>query len=316
MGLNNRERLTPMVIELVDLHTTLAGIHFQNPLILASGIMDEDAGSMTRIIENGASAVVTKSIGLTPRGGHKNPTFVELEHGILNAMGLPNPGIKAYITELEEMNNQSGIIIGSIFGSTENEFQKLATAMSSYVDAIELNLSCPHAEGYGLEIGQNSTYVKKITKTVAETVSIPIFVKLSAQVNDIVDIAQSAEKAGADAIVAINTLKAMSINIELQQPILGNKTGGYSGEAIKPIGIRAVYELHKHLSIPIIGVGGITTGEDVIEYMMAGATTVQIGTAVYSRGIDVFQKIKDEIKKWMQDQNIQQLEKIIGVAHQ
>ena len=300
----------------MDLHTTIAGITLQNPLILASGIMDEDAGSMNRILDNGAAAVVTKSIGLTPRMGHKNPTFVELDHGILNAMGLPNPGINEYIKELKEIKKQSQIVIGSIFGSTENEFKELATAMSPYVNALELNLSCPHAEGYGLEIGQNPSYVKNITKTVVNTVSIPIFVKLSAQVNDIVDIAKNAEAAGANGIVAINTLKAMSIDIELQQPILGNKTGGYSGEAIKPIGIRAVYELHKHLCIPIIGVGGISTGKDVIEYMMAGATAIQIGTAVYSKGIDVFEKINLEIKKWMNDHKIKQLKKIIGVAHQ
>jgi dihydroorotate dehydrogenase (NAD+) catalytic subunit len=287
-----------------------------NPTMLASGIMDEDSGSMQRILESGAGAVVTKSIGLKPRLGHPNPTFVELDCGILNAMGLPNPGIDDYVDELKDMKKHKGIIIGSIFGSTAEEFSVIASKMSPFVNAIELNCSCPHAKGYGLEIGQNPAFVSNITSAVASKVNIPIFVKLSAQVNDIGSIARSAEKAGADAIVAINTLKAMSINIELQQPILGNKTGGYSGPAIKPIGLRAVYELYNHVSIPIIGVGGISTGKDVIEYIMAGATCVQIGTALYTRDIRVFETICEELTSWMITHKINTLTELIGVANQ
>ncbi len=278
--------------------------------------MDEDAGSMKRILEQGAGAVVTKSIGLTPRKGHKNPTFVDLDYGILNAMGLPNPGIDVYLDELKEMKDSSGVIIGSIFGSNKEEFQQIAHKMSPHIDALELNCSCPHAKGYGIEIGQDPSLIKEITRTVKEQVSKPVFVKLSAQVNDIKSIALAAEQAGADGIVAINTLKAMSINIELQQPVLGNKTGGYSGPAIKPIALKAVYDLFEHIHIPIVGVGGITTGENVIEFLMAGATAVQIGTAVYSRGIDVFQQINKEINSWMQKHDIDQVKDIIGVAHQ
>lgn len=284
--------------------------------MLASGIMDEDAGSMKRITESGAGAIVTKSIGLKPRKGHPNPTFVELDHGILNAMGLPNPGIDAFIEELQELKSANTIIIGSIFGSTTDEFTEIAEKMNPYVHGLELNLSCPHAKGYGLQIGQNPEFVSEITKAVKNTVSIPVFVKLSAQVNNIKTIGKAAENAGAQAIVAINTLNAMSINLELQCPILGNKVGGYSGPAIKPIGIRSVYELYKHLRIPIIGVGGISTGFDALEYIMAGATSVQIGTALYTRGIDVFYQICDEIKTWMNDHNYQSISDLIGVAHQ
>lgn len=304
------------MINLVDLSTSIQSLTLPNPTMLASGIMDEDAGSMKRVFDSGAGAVVTKSIGLQARQGHPNPTFVELDYGILNAMGLPNPGIDAYIEELNEMKSYNGIVIGSIFGSTELEFIKIAKKMSAYVKGLELNFSCPHAKGYGLEIGQNSDFVSEITKAVTKSVSIPVFVKLSAQVNDIISIGKVAEEAGADGIVAINTLKAMSINLEVQKPVLGNLSGGYSGRAIKPIGIKAVYDLFDNLSIPIIGVGGITNGYDALEYIMAGATSVQIGTAVYSRGIDVFKQICDEITRWMQDHNFDAINELIGVAHQ
>ena len=283
--------------------------------MLASGIMDEDAGSMLRVLESGAGAVVTKSIGRVQRKGHPNPTFVELDCGILNAMGLPNPGIEEYITELKELKKQNGIIIGSVFGSNAEEFTEVASKMNAYVTALELNFSCPHAEGYGLEIGQNPKFVSEITSSVVNAVSVPVYVKLSAQVNDIASIATAAEEGGANAIVAINTLKAMSINLEVKKPILGNKTGGYSGKGIKPIGVKAVYDLYDHLSIPIIGVGGVETGLDAIEYMMAGASSVQIGTAVYTRGIMVFDRICREITKWMESHNVQSISDLIGVAH-
>lgn len=284
--------------------------------MLASGVMDEDAGSMKRILDSGAGAVVTKSIGVESRKGHPNPTFVELDCGILNAMGLPNPGIDAYLEELKQIRSYNRVLIGSLFGSTAEEFIEISQKMSSYVDGLELNLSCPHARGYGLEIGQKPKFVSEITKAVTKSVSIPVFVKLSAQVNDISSIARSAEEAGANGIVAINTLKAMSINLELKRPILGNIIGGYSGNAIKPVGIRTVYELYEHVNIPIIGVGGISSGEDALEYIMAGATCVQIGTAVYTRGIEVFKKVSEEIKTWMKDNEVENIKELIGVAHQ
>jgi len=304
------------VVYIVNLSTKLDSLLLPNPTMLASGIMDEDAGSMMRILDSGAGAVVTKSIGITPRKGHPNPTFVELECGILNAMGLPNPGITEYVGELKVFEQKNDIIIGSIFGSTADEFIEVATKMTPYVNALELNLSCPHAEGYGLEIGQDPSFVSEITSAVKKNVSLPVFVKLSAQVNDITSIALAAQKAGANAIVAINTLKAMSINLELKRPILGNKTGGYSGKAIKPVGLRSVFELYDNLSIPIIGVGGITTGLDAIEYIMAGSTSIQIGTAVYTRGITVFQQICNEIREWMTSHDIKELSDLIGVAHE
>ncbi len=300
---------------LVDIATKIAGIRLKNPTILASGIMDEDAGTIQRIIECDAGAIVTKSIGLKAREGYPNPTVIELDFGILNAMGLPNPGIENYNQEISQLKNSKTPIIGSIYGADSKEFAKLAGIMEDFgVSSLELNLSCPHAKSYGLELGCNPKLVKEITTQVKEHVNIPVFVKLSPNVTDIVEIAKSAEDGNADAIVAINTVKAMKIDLEVKKPILSNKIGGYSGKAIKPIGIRCVYEISKNIDLPIIGVGGITTGEDVIEYFMAGASAIQIGSAIYYRGLDIFKEICMEIQQFMDMHNYKKLTDLIGVA--
>lgn len=302
---------------MANLQTTLQNLRLQNPTILASGIMDEDAESMKRIIKSGAAAIVTKSIGLQPRKGYPNPTVIELETGILNAMGLPNPGITAFKEEMNQLTTQTTPIIGSIYASTPEEFITLAQHMQDYnAAALELNLSCPHAKQFGLEVGTDPTMIKTITKAVKQNVTIPVFVKLSPNVTNIVTLAQAAETAEADAIVAINTVKAMKIDIEFKKPILSNNIGGYSGKGIKPIGIRCVYDIAKHTNIPIIGVGGITTAEDLIEYLMAGASAVQIGVGIYYRELDIFTKINQELITWMNTHNIQNITQLIGAAHQ
>jgi dihydroorotate dehydrogenase (NAD+) catalytic subunit len=176
-------------------------------------------------------------------------------------------------------------------------------------------MSCPHAKEYGLEIGSDPKLVMEITSKVKESTEIPVFVKISPNLMNIVDIAKSAEKGNADGIVAINTVKAMKIDLELKMPVLANKIGGYSGKAIKPIGIRCAYEISKNVDIPVIGVGGITTGEDALEYIMAGASALQIGSAIYYRKVDVFKKICDEIETWMKDHGYKELSELIGVAH-
>jgi dihydroorotate dehydrogenase (NAD+) catalytic subunit len=300
-----------------DISTTIGALQLKNPTMLASGIMDEDAGSMQRMIHSGAGAIVTKSIGIQPREGYPNPTVLELDYGILNAMGLPNPGIDSYSQEIKKLKNSKTPIIGSIYGATTDEFTTLAQKMEQYgANAVELNVSCPHAKKYGLEVGCDTTLLQNIVSTVKQQVRIPVFVKISPNVTNIVEIAQAAESGNADAIVAINTVKGMKIDIETAQPILANKTGGYSGKAIKPIGIRCVYEIAKNIDIPVIGVGGVTTGEDAIEYFMAGASAVQIGSAVYYRGPEVYTSVCNEIKTWMNKHNYKKLTEIIGAALQ
>jgi dihydroorotate dehydrogenase (NAD+) catalytic subunit len=283
--------------------------------MLASGIMDEDAGSMQRMMDCGAGAIVTKSIGVQPREGYANPTVIELEYGLLNAMGLPNPGIDLYGEEVKKLRNTKIPIIGSIYAADANEFVMLAQKMQGFgVDAIELNVSCPHAKHYGLEIGCDALLLQEIVTSVKRHIALPVFVKVSPNIMNLVEIVQAAETAHADAIVAINTVKAMKIDLEAAHPVLANKTGGYSGKAIKPIGVRCVYDIAQHVNIPIIGVGGVTTGEDAIEYFMAGASAVQIGSAVYYRGPDVFKSVCREIKLWMENHGYTKIAELIGAA--
>ncbi|DAC72839.1 MAG TPA: dihydroorotate dehydrogenase [Thermoplasmata archaeon] len=300
---------------MTDLRTTIGSLRLKNPTILASGIMDEDAGSMRRMIAGGAGAIVTKSIGIQPREGYANPTVIELESGLLNAMGLPNPGIEQYGQELIKLKKSTTPIIGSIYAANTDDFVTLALKMQRFgVHAIELNVSCPHAKHYGLEVGCDTDLLYNIVSSLKQRIHLPVFVKVSPNIINLVEIAQAAEKAKADAIVAINTVKGMKIDLETARPILANKIGGYSGKAIKPIGVRCVYDIAQHVDIPIIGVGGITTGEDAIEYFMAGASAVQIGSAVYYRGTDVFAQVCNEIESWMNKHGYKKITELIGAA--
>jgi dihydroorotate dehydrogenase (NAD+) catalytic subunit len=288
----------------------------ENPTMLASGILGQTVESLLRIVrEGGAGAVVTKSVGTEPRNGHGSPCILETENGILNAMGLPNPGIDCFGKEMAIALEGGAPVIGSIFADDAEKFSILASKMESYgAHAVELNLSCPHADKYGLDMGSDPATVGKVVAAVKDSVKIPVFAKLSPMVPDIASIALSVQEAGGDAVVAINTIKAMSINVEIGIPVLKNKVGGLSGPAIKPAGIRAVYEIARKVEIPVIGVGGITTGQDAIEYLMAGASAVQIGSAVRNRGADVFSKLCREISDFMDAHGHSKLDDIIGLA--
>lgn len=303
------------------LKINICGIDFKNPVFLAAGIMGETGGALKRIANSGAGALCTKSIGMEKRMGHRNPTIVEVEGGFLNAMGLPNPGAKEYIKEIDEIRDylkRNGIkLIGSIYGKNPQEFSKVAEIMEPHVDLIELNISCPHAgDGYGAQIGQDPNLSNKVVSSVRETVDIPIIAKLTPNVADIKEIAKAVVEGGADAITAINTLgPGMVIDIKTKKPILSNKFGGMSGKAIKPIAIRNIYDIYSVVDVPIIGVGGITTGEDAIEFMLAGASAIQVGTGIYYRGYDIFYKICEEIEEYLIKNNLK-LKDIIGGAHE
>ena len=313
---------------MADISVTIAGIELKNPTMLASGILGQTGQSLLRIIdEGGAGAVVTKSIGLEPKEGHGSPCALELDNsllnamgllkpiGLLNAMGLPNPGIDAFEQELKIALKGNAPIIASVFADTGEKFSVLAAKMEQFgANAVELNLSCPHADKYGLDMGSDPEKVHDIVGQVKDAVKIPVFAKLSPMVPDIGQIALAVQQAGGDGIVAINTIKAMKIEPELGIPVLKNKVGGLSGPAIKPAGVRAVYEIAGKVEIPIIGVGGINTGMDALEYIMAGASAVQIGSGVHYRGIDVFSKVSKEISEFMDRKNYSKLNDIIGIA--
>ncbi len=290
----------------------LTGLGLNNPLILASGIMGTTGSSLKRMAEAGAGAVVTKSIGIESRSGHSNPTMVEVDCGYLNAMGLPNPSYKNFQHEIDLAEEGGVPVIASIFGGCALDFSEIAGAIRA--DAIELNVSCPHAHGYGTEIGTNPDLVKDITQAVKEQVDIPVWVKLTPNVTDIGSIGLAAQNGGADAVVAINTVRAMAIDIESGYPILGNKFGGLSGRAIKPIAIKCVYDLYEALDIPVIGVGGIMDWKDAIEFMMAGAQAVEIGSAI-GNNIDVFHEIASCMEAFLSERKWT-LEDICGMAHE
>jgi len=228
-------------------------------------------------------------------------------------MGLPNPGIENYEEEIKIAKRGGVPIIGSIFGSNAEEFSYLAKKMESYgADAVELNLSCPHARGYGMEVGTDLELVEEIINAVKGEVKIPVWAKLTPNTSNMVEIAKAAEKA--DALVLINTLRAMAIDIDAKRPVLKNVFGGLSGKAIKPIGVRAVYEVYREVEKPIIGVGGIENGRDSIEYIMAGASAVEIGTGVYTRGIGVFKDIAREMEEWMKENGYSNISELVGIA--
>ncbi len=298
------------------LETMVSGLKLENPIILASGILGETGKSLERVLNSGAAAVTTKSIGLEPRMGHPNPTIAELDYGLLNAMGLPNPGVDHYLSEIKPILDSKLIVFGSIFGKDHSEFSKLAIKMANAgINALELNLSCPHAKGYGAELGADPKLVFEVTKAVKDAVKIPVFVKLTPNTSDIVSLGRAAVQGGADALVAINTVKSLVIAPELAKPILSNKYGGYSGPGIKPIGLRCVHELASaELGIDIIGVGGIISGTDIVEYLMVGACAVQVGTAVYYHGFETFNKMKSELVEFLDKNGYSSLNEIIGAA--
>lgn len=301
---------------MVDISTSVGKLELRNPTMLASGILGETGELLSRVAGSGAGAVVTKSIGLEPREGNLNPTVVELEFGLLNAVGLANPGIENFKEELQIAVKGKVPVIGSIFGKDAGEFAKLAEKMEEFgASAVELNLSCPHAEGLGLEIGADPENVEAITKEVKGAVRIPVFPKLTPNVKDIVALADAAHKGGADGVVAINTVRAMAISPEAKMPILANKIGGLSGTAIRPIGVRCVYEIWKDVPIPVIGVGGVSSGMDALEYLMAGASAVQIGSGVWLKGPEIFSSVCKEIEDFLEDNGYKSLKEVIGAAH-
>ncbi|NJE04546.1 dihydroorotate dehydrogenase [Thermococcus sp. MV11] len=298
---------------MASLEVELFGIKFENPLILASGINDKVPEQWIRAHEEGAGGVVTKSIGIEPRKGYDNPTIVELPCGLINAMGLPNPGWRGFLEMVEGYTFDFPLIV-SIFGGTPEEFAFLAEKLSDVADAFELNLSCPHARGYGMEIGQKQENVYEVVRAVKDATDRPVIAKLTPNIDDITKLGLAAEKAGADAVSAINTLKAIAIDVYARRPVLSNRVGGYSGPGVKPVALRAVYDLARTLDIPVIGIGGITTWQDAVEFLLAGASALQIGTAVSLRGWKVFREINEGIVRYLEEEGFSSVKEIVGLA--
>jgi len=268
------------------------------------------------VAKGGAGAVVTKSVGVEPRVGYSNPTVVQAEAGLINAMGLPNPGIEVYSEEIKFSKIILRVpVIVSVFGYSGEEYAAVAKrAALAGADAVELNVSCPHVKQTGAEIGQNPKLLAEVVQMVKAAINKPLIVKLSPNVSDITVPAHAAVEAGADALTVANTLKAMTIDAETTLPILSNVRGGLSGPAIKPVALRCVYDIHEaYEDVPIIGCGGISDWRDAVEFMLAGASAVQIGTAV-ATDIDVFQSINKGVETYLRRKQLGSVKDIVGLA--
>jgi dihydroorotate dehydrogenase (NAD+) catalytic subunit len=297
------------------LEINLSGLKLKSPLILASGILGVSHSSMKRVIDAGAGAVTSKSIGPKPRKGYKNPSIIEIFPGtFLNAVGLANPGIEDFISEIKKLKEHEIPLIVSVFGDTNEMYRDVAVkAEKAGADAIEINISCPHAEVSSIGTDKEQTY--SLVKSLKEKLVVPLFVKLNPNVTDIGEIALAAEKGGADGVVAINTLSAMVIDINTKRPILAHGSGGLSGRAIHPVAVKKVYDLYQSLKIPIIGCGGISTWKDVVEFILAGATVVQIGTALY-KGVEIITEINSFLTQFLKDNGYKSISDLIGLTHE
>lgn len=297
------------------------GVTFTNPFILPSGIITE-IPSHDRPIKAGAGGVTLKSVTFAPREGNPLPRLWKYDHGMLNSVGLRNPGIEKGVEEIGDfikLYKNKSVIIPSLFSTKVAEFVTLVEKIVPLnPDFIELNLSCPNTEdelgkSLGMDKGGAGEVVKAVKKVSGK---IPVLAKLSPNVRDIADIAKECEAEGADGIVAINSVgPGMVINIKTRKPFLGNKEGGVTGPGILPIAVRCVYDIYKAVKIPIIGMGGVSKWQDVVEIMLAGATLVGVGTATYYQGMGIYETLKKEFSEYMDKNNIKDLKEIIGGTH-
>jgi dihydroorotate dehydrogenase (NAD+) catalytic subunit len=297
------------------LSVEFAGIKLPNPTILASGILGVSGEIMVRACRAGAGAVVSKSFNIKGREGYRNPSFIEVPGGFLNALGIPNPGMEEMRDEIETATKAAVPVIASVFGFDAEEFATAAAVgEKGGAVAVELNVSCPHVKEVGVEIGQRPKVVAEVTRAVKQRIGVPVFVKLSPNVTDITEVAKAAQDAGADAITAVNTALGMAVDVDSGYPVLGGVLGGLSGPALHPIAVRAVYQLKRAVNIPIIGVGGIQDWRGAIEMMMAGASAVQIGSAVTTSGLGIFRDVTIGMAKFLEVKGLGSIRDLVGTA--
>ena len=297
------------------LSVNVGPMRLRNPTMLASGILGISQDIFERLYNNNIGAIVTKSISVDPMKGYANPTIVPLGNKTyLNAVGLSNPGVFAFSHEI--MRNKFVPIVVSLVGSSEKDFPKMISFLESLnVIGYEINLSCPHVSKMGMEIGDDPEMVSLIIRTIKRHTRKPISVKIGIGSMDVVEISRVAVESGADMITAINTVRAMKIDVQSMIPVLSNLIGGLSGKAIKPIGIRCVYEISKVLNVPVIGCGGVSSWEDVVEYMIAGASAVQIGSILGNSDDTFFNRITSGLKRYLARKGIKNIGEIVGLAH-
>ncbi len=297
----------------MNMKVNIAGVELSNPIITASGTFGfgREYGELYSLNELGAICV--KGLTLAPRAGNPPPRITETYGGILNSVGLQNPGVDAFIEyEVPELKKYTCKIIANMAGNTIEEYCQMAEKLSdSGVDMLEMNISCPNVKAGGVAFGTNAETVHTITQEVKKYAKIPLIVKLSPNVTDITEMARAAEAGGADALSLINTLLGMAIDIKTKRPILANVTGGLSGPAVKPVAVRMIYQVSECTKLPIIGMGGITTGEDAVEFMLAGSNAVAVGTANFMNPYACVD-IKKGIADYMEQYNINDVNELVG----
>jgi dihydroorotate dehydrogenase (NAD+) catalytic subunit len=293
----------------------MAGLQLSNPAILASGVHGSSLARVLEALRVGAGGAVTKSIGPEPREGYPEPTLVRVEGGMVNAAGLPNPGAERFSEQLEQVKGRRLPIFVSIFGGDEKEFARVVKTLDGNdFAAYELNLSCPHVSGVGTEIGHFPEEVSKVTKAVTASTKKPVFAKLSPNTDRLIEVAQAAVEAGADGLTAINTIKAFPISIETGRPALSNGFGGLSGAAIRPVALRCVYELKEKFDVPIMGCGGVASWEDAVQFFLAGASAVQLGTATVKK-FEIFNDLNLGVISYLERKGVAKLGDLVGAAH-
>lgn len=308
-----------------DLSVAFCGVTFPNPFILPSGIAQGIPEDHLRAVDGGAGGITSKSLTVEPREGNPIPRIIRITvdgrpGGMMNSVGLKGPGLKAGIPQLKELVKRSSVpVIVSIFGASVKEFQTLAEGMLEIKPQIlELNLSCPNVTSeFGEPLGQGADTSAQVVKAVKKIVGkMPTLAKLSPNYIGIGEIAKACEAVGADGIVAINTVgPGMVIDIVKKKPVLGAKMGGVSGAVMKTIAIRCVWEIYESVKIPIIGMGGVTTWEDAVEMMMAGAALVGVGSATYVKGMAVFRELSQQLVAYLDREHIRSWSELAGRAH-
>lgn len=302
---------------MTNISVQLPGLALKNPIMPASGCFGFGREYEPFVDINKLGAVMMKAATGEKRLGNDTPRVAETSSGMLNAIGLQNPGVEAIIeTEIPFLATFDTCIIANIAGSTIEEYEYVARRLSTspHVHAIELNISCPNVKEGGVQFGTDPSMAAEVTKVVKEASAVPVYVKLSPNVTNVIEIARAVEEAGADGLSMINTLTGMQINVSERRPLIANKTGGLSGAAIKPIAIRMIYEVYEHVSIPIIGMGGIRTVEDVLEFLLAGANAVAIGTEHFNHPL-VSTEIIEQLPEALSRYGFTSVQEAVGKGH-
>ena len=297
----------------MDMKVNIAGVEWKNPVTVASGTFGsgEEFGEFVDL--NRLGAVTTKGVANVPWPGNPTPRVAEVYGGMMNAIGLQNPGINVFVErDVPYLKKAGATIIVNVCGKSEKDYVEVVERLSDEpVDLLEINVSCPNVKEGGIAFGQDPKALYEITKAVKAKAKQPIIMKLSPNVTDITEMAKAAVDAGSDALSLINTLTGMKIDIERRDFVLANKTGGMSGPAIKPVAVRMVYQVANAVDVPIIGMGGIATAEDALEFIMAGATAVSVGTANFINPATTLEVV-DGIKAYMERHQINDINELIG----